>query len=142
MQMLIEFTQLEYGSLKPIFTLDYEEYMTITLTRDWVTEIWAYLGLCKGKLNISGMWKPEKEREGDQALMEIAVKEGTFSTSEMKELNRCRIYLQAFLVSDITEINGKDISPWAGSGKYVCKGTVCGIGQSNKGQRNGQRGRN
>jgi hypothetical protein len=34
-----------------------------------------------------------------------------------KELNRCRIYLQAFFVSDITEINGKEISPWARSGK-------------------------
>jgi hypothetical protein len=42
----------------------------------------------------------------------------------MKELNRCRIYLQAFFVSDITEINGKYISPWARSGKDVWKGTV------------------
>jgi hypothetical protein len=49
--------------------------------------------------------------------MEIAVKNSTFSASEMKELNRCRIYLQAFFVSDITDINGKDISPWARSGK-------------------------
>jgi hypothetical protein len=60
----------------------------------------------------------------------------------MKELNRYRIYLQAFFVSDITEINGKDISPWARWGKSVWKGTVCGIGQSNKDQPNGKRGRN
>jgi hypothetical protein len=77
MQMLIEFTQLECGSLKPIFNLDYEEQITTFFTRNWVTEIWAYLGLCKGKLNISGMWKPDKKREGDQALMDIAVKNGT-----------------------------------------------------------------
>jgi hypothetical protein len=64
MKMFIEFTQLECGSLEPIFTLDYEKYMTTILTFNWVTEIWAYLGLCKGKLNISGMWKPEKQREG------------------------------------------------------------------------------
>jgi hypothetical protein len=117
MQILIEFTQLECGSLEPIFTLDCDEYMTTILTRNWVTEIWAYLGLCKGKLNISGMWKREKHREGYQSLMEIAVKCGMFSASEMKELNRYRIYLQAFFVSDIKEINGKDISPWARSGK-------------------------
>jgi hypothetical protein len=49
--------------------------------------------------------------------VEIAVKGGTFSASEIKELNRYRIYLQAFFVSDITEINGKYISPWARSGK-------------------------
>jgi hypothetical protein len=84
---------LECGSLEPIFTLDYDKYMTTILTRNWATEIWACLGLCKGKLNISGMWKPEKQREGDQALMDIAVKGGTFSASEMKELSRCRIYL-------------------------------------------------
>jgi hypothetical protein len=88
------------------------------------------------------MWKPEKQREGDQALMEIVVKDGTFSASEMKELNRCRMYLQAFFVLDITDINGKYISPWARSGKDVWKGTVCGIGQSNEGQLNGQRGGN
>jgi hypothetical protein len=48
--------------------------------------------------------------------MEIAVKNGTLSSSEVKELNRCRIYLQAFSVSYITDINGKDIPPWARSG--------------------------
>jgi hypothetical protein len=63
------------------------------------------------------MWKPEKQREGDQALVDIAVKAGTFSNSEMKELNRCIIYLQAFFISDITDINGKDIDPWARSGQ-------------------------
>jgi hypothetical protein len=73
-QMRVEFTQLECLSLEPMFTLDYEEYMTTILTRNWVTEIWAYLGLCKGKLNISGMRKPAKPWEGDQALVEIAVK--------------------------------------------------------------------
>jgi hypothetical protein len=74
MQKLIEYTQLECGSMELIFTLDYEESMTTIFTRNWVTEIWAYLGLCKGKLNISGMLKPEKQQEGDQSLMEMAVK--------------------------------------------------------------------
>jgi hypothetical protein len=45
--------------------------------------------------------------------MDIGVKNDTFSTIEMKELNWCRIYLQAFFILDITEINGKYISPWA-----------------------------
>jgi hypothetical protein len=117
MQMLIEFTQLECVILEPIFTLDYDEYMTTILTCNWVTEIWAYLGLYKGNLNIGGMWKPEKQREGDQTLMDITVKGGTFSASEMKDLNRCRIYLQEFFVSDITEINGKCMSPCDRSGK-------------------------
>jgi hypothetical protein len=81
MQMLIEITQLECGSLDPIFTLDYEEYMTMILKYNSVTDIWAYMGLCKGKLNISGMWKLEKHREGDHALMEIAVKNCSFSAS-------------------------------------------------------------
>jgi hypothetical protein len=81
-----------------------------------VTDIWAYLGLCKEKLNISSMWKQEKEPEGEKSLMEIAFKNSSFSASEMKELNRFRIYLQAFFVSNITEINGKDISPWGRQG--------------------------
>jgi hypothetical protein len=53
--------------------------------------------------------------------MEIMVKNGTFSASEMKELKRCRIYLQEFFVLGIIEINGKDISPYARLGK-MCMG--------------------
>jgi hypothetical protein len=117
MQIIIEFTQVECGSLEPIFTLDYDKYMTTILTRNWATEIWAYLCLCKGKVNISGTWKSEKQLEGDQALMEISFRGRTFSASEIKELNRCRIYLQMLLVSDITDINGKYISPWTRCGK-------------------------
>jgi hypothetical protein len=56
MKMLIEFTQVECGILEPIFTLDYDEYMTTIFTRKWVTEIWAYLGLCKVKLNSVQRW--------------------------------------------------------------------------------------
>jgi hypothetical protein len=44
--------------------------------------------------------------------MEISFRGRTFSASEMEELNRCRIYLQMFFVSDITDINGKYIYPW------------------------------
>jgi hypothetical protein len=60
--MFIEITHLQCGSLEPIFTLDYEEYMTTILTCNWVAEIWGYLGLRKVKLNISSMWKPSKQR--------------------------------------------------------------------------------
>jgi hypothetical protein len=49
--------------------------------------------------------------------MESAIKSGKLSVSEMKEMNRCRIVLQAFFVSDITEVNRKCVSPGAITGK-------------------------
>jgi hypothetical protein len=120
MKMFIKFTQLECGIMAPVFELNYEEYMTTILTHNWVTEIWAYLGLCKGILKISGIWTPIKQCEGDQALIEIAVKSGKFSASKIKEMNWCRIFLQAFFVSDITEVNGKNLSRGARTSKQ-CK---------------------
>jgi hypothetical protein len=50
----------------------------------------------------------------------------------MKELNKCRIYLQAFFVSDITDINGRYISPLARSGKVYGKAQCMGLDNPEK----------
>jgi hypothetical protein len=40
-----------------------------------------------------------------------------FSDKQMRDVNRCRIYLQAFYISDITDLAGKSIEDWAKKGK-------------------------
>jgi hypothetical protein len=39
------------------------------------------------------------------------------SDKQMQDANRCRIYLQAFYISDITDLGGKSIEDWAKQGK-------------------------
>jgi hypothetical protein len=41
----------------------------------------------------------------------------TFTAKEMKDINRCRMYLHVFYLSDITEIAGHHIEEWVIQGK-------------------------
>jgi hypothetical protein len=49
--------------------------------------------------------------------MESLIASGRFTNKELKEISYCRIYLQVFYISDITNIKGKKIEAWAGRGQ-------------------------
>jgi hypothetical protein len=40
-----------------------------------------------------------------------------FTVKEMKDINRCRLYLQVVYLSDVTDISGHNIEAWAIKGK-------------------------
>jgi hypothetical protein len=68
--------------------------------------------------------------------MEAITKTGDFSAKDLREINRCRIYLQVFYISDISTFNGQDIAAWARKereGKME-GGSRPGHGQFNNGQ--------
>jgi hypothetical protein len=46
--------------------------------------------------------------------MEALVASGRFMNKELKEINCCRIYLQAFFISYIMNLEGKRIKKWTG----------------------------
>lgn len=48
-------------------------------------------------------------REFDFALMEKVVQAKLFTRQELCSMNRCRLYLQAFYLSDIVSENGRKI---------------------------------
>jgi hypothetical protein len=107
-QMLLECTQLECSTDTPILEAEFTRYEPTILTKNWITECWRYLSLCKSTVMITGLWAPTKVRQGDTALM------GEFTTQDMKavqmkDVNRCRIYLQVFHTSDITHLAGNMI---------------------------------
>jgi hypothetical protein len=87
------------------------------LTKNWITECWRYLSLCKSTVAITGLWAPTKARQGDTALMDEFLKQNT-TDAQMKDVNRCRIYLQVFHVSDITDLAGNTKEEWAKRGKH------------------------
>jgi hypothetical protein len=49
--------------------------------------------------------------------MESLIASGRFTNKELKEINYCRIYIQAFYLSDITNIKCYKIKAWAGRGQ-------------------------
>jgi hypothetical protein len=102
-QMLLEYTQLECGTDTPILEADFTMYKPKILTKNWITECWRYLSLCKSTVAITGLWARTKARQGDTALMDEFLKQD-MTDAQMKDVNRCRIYLQVFHVSDITDL--------------------------------------
>jgi hypothetical protein len=114
--MLLEYTQLECGTDTPILEADFTTYEPAILTKNWITECWRYISLCKATVAITGLWAPAKARQGDTALMDEFLKQD-MTYSQVKDVNRCRIYLQVFHVSDITDLAGNTIEEWAKRGK-------------------------
>jgi hypothetical protein len=74
------------------------------------------MSLCKATVEIPGLWAPTKARQVDTALMDESLKQD-MTDSQLKDVNRCRIYLQVFHVSNITDLAGKTIEEWAKRGK-------------------------
>jgi hypothetical protein len=49
--------------------------------------------------------------------MEALVAAGRFTNKELKEINYCCIYLQAFFMSNITKLKGDTIEEWESHGQ-------------------------
>jgi hypothetical protein len=115
--MMMEFTQMEYGCTGNVFEQSYKQYAGAIIDKNWITAIWAHLERCEATVKITGLWKPTQGRENDNVIMEIITASGRFKPGEMREINICRLYLQVFFASDITENSGKNLEPWVMKGQ-------------------------
>jgi hypothetical protein len=114
--MLLEYTQLECGTDTPILEAEFTRYEPAILTKNWITECWRYLSLCKSTVAITGLWESTKARQSDTALMDEFTTQ-YMTAAQMKDVNRCIIYLRVFHTSDITDLAGNTIEDWAKLGK-------------------------
>jgi hypothetical protein len=87
------------------------------MTENWTTGIWEYLQSCKSTLKITVKWKPIPISKNDVAVMEALTETDEFSAKDLKEINRCRIYLRVFYISDISTHDGQRITDWARKGR-------------------------
>ena len=66
--------------------------------------------------------KIQDNRQGEKVIMEEFRKNPLIKSSEMKALNKCRLFLKVFMLSDITTGDGREIVRQAWSGKnFKCK---------------------
>jgi hypothetical protein len=117
MKMLLEYTQLECGCRGNPLQQEYKNYEGLLLNKTWITEVWGHLSTCKATVEINGLWEPKENRKSDLAIMERLVASGRFSGKESQQINYCRIYLQVFFMSDISNVRGTEVEEWARNGK-------------------------
>jgi hypothetical protein len=117
MRMLIEYTQLECGIMENILEQDYDRFSNCIIIIKWITKIWQHLHSCNATVAVQQKWKPRLGRINDTAIMDCLAASNQFSREELQEINRCRIYLRVFFLSDITNIQGTLIDTWEISGK-------------------------
>jgi hypothetical protein len=135
-QMLLEYTQLECGTDTPILEAEFTRYEPTILTKNWITACWRYLSLCKSTVGITGPWEPIKARKGDTSLMDELTTQYT-TDAQMKDGNSCRIYLQVFHTSDITDLTETLLRNGKNKGSVKAIGRASGIGRYNKGHLSG-----
>jgi hypothetical protein len=61
--------------------------------------------------------KPLPNRKNDVAMMESLTETEEFTATELKDINRCRIYLRVFYISNIASHDGQGIAEWARKGQ-------------------------
>jgi hypothetical protein len=117
MRSMLDYTQLECGCSGNVLEEDYERYARVLMTENWITGIWEHLHSCKSTLKITAEWKPLPNRKNDIVMMEALTETEEFTATELKEINRCRIYLRVFYISDIASHDGQGIADWARKGR-------------------------
>jgi hypothetical protein len=120
MRSILDFTQLECGCLGNVLEQDYGSYSRVLMTENCITGIWEHLYSCKSTLNIIAEWKPLPNFKNDVVIMEALTETEEFTAKELKEINRCRIYLRVFYISDIASHDRQGITDWERKGRrYV-----------------------
>jgi hypothetical protein len=117
MQMLLEPTQLECGCCGNPLAQDYNKYAALLINTNWIMEVWEHLHTCRATVEVDRLWQPEANRQKYTVIMEMLISSGRFTNKELKEINYCCIYLQAFFISDTMNLEGNKIEEWAGRGQ-------------------------
>ena len=53
---------------------------------------------------------PNSLRENDSSIMDTIIKKTSFEPEVLKEINRCRMYINAITIADLTEGNGNQVT--------------------------------
>jgi hypothetical protein len=140
-RMMMEFIQMECCCTCNVFEQSYKQYAGAIIDEKWITVIWAHLERCEATVKITGLWEPTHGGENDNAIMETITASGRFRPVEMREINRCRLYLQVFFTSDIADNSGKNLEPWVLKGQRErVRARAYGNGRYNKDQQHGRHG--
>lgn len=76
------------------------------LESKWLASLREFLHSIQSGLQLDNPGIPPLQRCHDSHIMDAILEAKTFSASEIKRLNYCRLYLQAQTISDLTDVSG------------------------------------
>jgi len=100
--------QLISGAGKLILNLPATD--SLWIETGWLTSLWAFITHLNFKISYPNQWILMLPRAGDAYLMETFSNQ-RYSTSVMRTLNRCWLFLQVITISDISSAAGLYILP-------------------------------
>ena len=108
----IESLKLELGVGTNIFLLNYEDYHHHA-TDCWIKDTWKFAH--EHDIDIIENVTPNLtlRRQHDSYIMEEIINLSCYSGTELKHINRCRLFLQVTTLADITSACGSRFSPQA-----------------------------
>jgi hypothetical protein len=112
--ILFQWAQLVSGIARPIL-IDTNRRLPHLKDELWIQTHRRFLTLSSMTISIPEIIVPKLKRINDQVLMNIATADSTFSNSDIEKINRCRIFLRAEVLSDVTSADGTTILPSAQS---------------------------
>jgi hypothetical protein len=83
----------------PSISIPHLESIFLKSTRDFLSQI-------DGQIEVDDPFIPPAQREHDEYLMDIALASPEFTSSDLRVLNYCRLYLQAVTMADIATAHG------------------------------------
>jgi hypothetical protein len=105
----LDYTQLEIGCLAQVLGQDYNRYIQAILCPNWITAIWESLHACKASFAINSDWIPQPTIIVDITITEELTGSALVNKRDLTDINRCRVYLRVFFLSDIVNIQGDTI---------------------------------
>jgi len=104
---MISHMQLGIGTASPILSLPFPIFEK-WIEYNWITSVWSYVSSAKATIEIQHQWVPKISRQGDSMIIDQAM-EFNFTADQLKQINRCRMYLNVLTISDILMANGRYI---------------------------------
>jgi hypothetical protein len=113
----LDYTQLEIGCSAQVLGQDFTRYSQSILCPNWITAIWESLHARKATVAINSDWIPQPARIRDITIMEELMGSALVNKRDLADINRCRVYLRVFFLSDIVNIQGDTIEDWEITGE-------------------------
>ena len=103
-RVAVHWIQYHCGTSRP-FLQDVETNIPHSPSR-WHFSVRAFLQHMGWSLELEDGGVPGLQREYDQHIMDIVLRSGKYTSSAIKTINQCRLYLQAATVADISNPAG------------------------------------
>ena len=117
----LEQLRIELGENIDILQSNYYQYEPQLLTQSFTRDTWKFMADNNISLDDNTAKIPYS-RQGDRDIMECFRLNKNIPTSSLKQLNRCRLYVQAFTLSDIVTSCGAWIRNEAWHGRKCDNG--------------------